>query len=54
MQAGVRHVVFSGLLDPRPFHLKLPVDSASGRQIPHYESKAQIKVEALDDACLVQ
>ena len=48
LQADVRHVVFSGLLDPRPFDLKLPVDAASGRQIPHYESKAQIKVPALN------
>lgn len=44
LQAGVQHLVFSGLIDPRPFKLALPVDPNSGRQIPHFETKAQIKV----------
>ena len=44
LQAGVQHLVFSGLIDPRPFKPNLPVDPTSGRQIPHYETKAQIEV----------
>ena len=44
LQAGVQHLVFSGLIDPRPFKPTLPVDPTSGCQIPHYETKAQIKV----------
>ena len=40
-------MVFSGLLDPRPFKPTLPVDPTSGRQLPHYETKAQIKVTNL-------
>lgn len=44
LQAGVQHLVFSGLMDPRPFKPNLPVDSSSGRQLPHYETKADIKV----------
>ena len=44
LQAGVQHLVFSGLIDPRPFKPNLPVDPTSGCQIPHYETKAQIEV----------
>ena len=52
LQAGVQHLVFSGLMDPRPFKPALPVDPTSGCQIPHYETKAQIKVTLLTKCCL--
>ncbi len=43
LQAGIQHIVFSGLFDTRPYCHHLPL-TPSGRRLPHYETKAEIKV----------
>ncbi len=43
LQAGIQHVVFSGLFDTRPYFHQLPL-TPSGQRLPHYETKAEIKV----------
>ncbi len=43
LQAGIQHIVFSGLFDTRPYFHHLPL-TPSGRRVPHYETKAEIKV----------
>lgn len=43
LQAGIQHIVFSGLFDTRPYFHHLPL-TPSGRRLPHYETKAEITV----------
>lgn len=51
LQAGIQHIVFSGLFDTRPYFHNLPF-TPSGRRLPHYETKAEIKVYCFEFSAL--